>query len=100
MEKVLDTYTKPYNEENPVVCYDERPCQLIGDVLVPIEMKPGQVKKEDYHYERHGVCNVLLAIEPLTGFRFAKVTEQRTKKDYDGFGEIISESKENKIDSG
>lgn len=85
MEKVLDTYTEPYNEENPVVCYDERPCQLIGDVLIPIEMKPWQVKKEDYHYERHGVCNVLLAIEPLTGFRFAKVTEQRTKKDYAEF---------------
>lgn len=82
MEKVLDTYNQGYDEEYPVICYDERPCQLIGDTIQPVEMKEGKVKKEDYHYERYGVCNVLLAIEPLTGNRFVKVTEQRTKTDY------------------
>lgn len=85
MEKVLDTYNKPYNEEYPVICYDERPCQLLGDTIKPIEMKEGDVKKEDYHYERHGVCNVLLAIEPLTGNRFVKITQRRTKDDYADF---------------
>ena len=85
MEKVLDTYNQCYDEEYPVICYDERPCQLIGETIQPIEMKSGKIKKEDYHYERHGVCNVLLAIEPLTGNRFVKITERRTKKDYAEF---------------
>lgn len=90
MEKVLDEYNKPYNPDYPRICFDERPCQLLGDILIPLEMKPGQVKKYDYHYERHGVCNVLLAIEPLTGQRFAKITKQRTKVDYAIFMKELS----------
>lgn len=91
MEKVLDEYNKPYNPDYPRICYDERPCQLIGDTIKPIEMKEGAVRKEDYHYERHGVCNVLLAIEPLTGKRFVKITKQRTKIDYALFMKELSE---------
>lgn len=85
MEQVLDTYEQSYNDRRPVVCFDERPCQLIGDVLVPIPMKPGRVERQDYHYERHGTCVVLMAVEPLAGYRIAKVTEQKTKKDYAEF---------------
>jgi hypothetical protein len=85
MEQVLDTYEQPYNARRPVVCFDERPCQLIGDVLVPIPMKPGRVERQDYHYERHGTCVVLMAVEPLVGHRIIKVTERRTKKDYAEF---------------
>jgi len=40
MEQVLDIYERPYNPRRPVVCFDERPCQLLGDVLMPIPMKP------------------------------------------------------------
>lgn len=50
--------------------------------MIPIPMKSGQVRKEDYHYERHGVCVVLMAIEPLSGRRFVKVAERKTKEDY------------------
>jgi hypothetical protein len=32
MEEVLDLYEEPYDERWPVVCFDERPCQLIGEV--------------------------------------------------------------------
>lgn len=85
MERVLDTYEQSYNARRPVVCFDERPCQLIGNVLVPIPMKPGRVERQDYHYERHGTCVVLMAVEPLAGYRMAKVTEQKTKKDYAEF---------------
>jgi len=45
-------------------------------------MKPGKVKKEDYHYERNGTCAVFMAVEPLAGRRIVKVTKQKTKKDY------------------
>ena len=85
MENVLDVYERPYNSRRPVICFDERPCQLLGDILVPIPMKPGEVRKEDYHYERNGVCVVLMAIEPLAGRRFVKVTERKTKEDYARF---------------
>lgn len=85
MEAVLNVYEKPYDPRRPVVCFDERPCQLLGDVMMPIPMKPGQARKEDYHYERHGVCVVLMAIEPLAGRRFVKVTERKTRDDYARF---------------
>ncbi len=85
MEQVLDIYEQPYNPKRPVVCFDERPCQLLGDVLMPIPMKPGRVEREDYHYERNGTAVVLMAVEPLAGQRTVKVTEQKTKKDYAGF---------------
>jgi hypothetical protein len=85
MEQVLDVYERPYDRRNPKINFDERPCQLLGDVLVPIPMKPGRVARQDYHYERCGTCVVLMAIEPLTGYRKVKVTQQKTKKDYAEF---------------
>ena len=85
MEQVLDTYEQPYNARRPVVCFDERPCQLLGDVLMPIPMKQGRVERQDYHYERHGTCVVLMAVEPLAGRRIVKVTEHKAKKDYADF---------------
>ena len=39
MEQVLDIYERPYDPRRPVICFDERPCQLLGDVLMPIPMK-------------------------------------------------------------
>ena len=85
MEQVLDVYEQDYDVKRPVLCFDERPCQLIGDVLVPLPIKPGEPKREDYHYERKGTCVVLLAVEPLSGKRIVDVREQKTKKDYAAF---------------
>jgi len=85
MEQVLDTYEQPYDVRRPIVCFDERPCQLLGNVLMPLAMKPGRVERQDYHYKRHGTCAVLMAVEPLAGHRIVKVTEQKTKKDYAEF---------------
>ncbi len=85
MEKVLSVYEKPYNQNRPVVCFDERPCQLIGDVLQPIPMKPGRVQRQDHHYQRNGTCVVLMAVEPLAGHRIVEIRERRTKRDYAEF---------------
>jgi hypothetical protein len=82
MEQVLDIYEQPYNPRRPVVCFDERPCQLLGNILMPIPMKPGRVERQDYHYKRYGTCVVLMAVEPLAGHRIVKITEQKTKEDY------------------
>ena len=85
MERVLDVYARPYDPKRPVLCFDERPCFLIGDVLVPVPVEPGKLAKEDYMYEKFGSCVVLLAIEPLTGRRFVKVRSQRTAAEYTEF---------------
>jgi hypothetical protein len=85
MEDVLDLYEQPYNPLRPVICFDERPCQLLGEVLVPIPMKPGRVKRPDYEYERKGTCCILLAFEPLRSWRFVQVRKQRTAVDYAAF---------------
>jgi hypothetical protein len=42
MEDVLDLYEQPYDPSRPVICFDERPCQLIGDSIVPLPIKPGR----------------------------------------------------------
>ncbi len=85
MEQVLDVYERPYDSRQPVICFDERPCQLLSDVLMPIPMKQGRVERQDYHYKRNGTAVVLMAVEPLAGHRIVKVTERKTKKDYAEF---------------
>lgn len=85
MEDILNLYSQPYDPLRPLLCFDERPCQLIGDILVPIPMKKGQVMKEDYQYERNGTCCVLLAFEKHTGFRYLEVRKRRTAVDYAQF---------------
>ncbi len=82
MEEVLDLYEEPYDPLRPVVCFDERPCQLIGDVREPLPMKPGYIERFDSEYERGGVCWVLTSFEPLTGRREVVVTERRRKKEF------------------
>jgi len=54
-------------------------------------MKPGSPKKVDYQYERKGTCNVFIAFEPLTGWRYIEVREHRTKMDYAEFMDKVSE---------
>ena len=90
MEDILDLYEAPYDPKRPLVCIDERPCQLIDDILTPIPMKSGKAMKVDYEYERKGTCNVFIACEPLTGWRYVEVRKRRTKVDYAAFMEKVS----------
>lgn len=82
METLLWLYALPYDEQFPVVCFDERPCFLIGEEIEPISMQTGKVAKQHYSYSKNGSCALLCAIEPLTGKRLARVFQQRTKKEY------------------
>jgi len=82
MEKVLGVYKLPYDQNFPVVCMDESPKQLIKEARLPIPMKPGSEKKQDYEYGRSGTCNIFMANEPLRGKRYVEVTERKTKKDW------------------
>jgi len=90
MEQVLDVYEQPCDSLRPVVCFDERPCQLLGDFLMPLPMKPERVERQDYHYERKGTAVVLMAVEPLAGRRIVKITKRKTKKDYAEFMKDLS----------
>jgi len=82
MERILWLYGLAYDPLYPVVCFDERPCFLIGDSVEPIAMASGTVRKEHYAYEKNGSCALLAAIEPLTGYRLAHVRPQRTKREF------------------
>lgn len=82
MEAVLALYALPYNAERPVLCFDERPCFLIGEAVKGLEMKSGEVKKEHYAYEKFGSCSLLATIEPKTGKRIADVFSQRRKIEF------------------
>lgn len=82
MEQILWLYALPFDPKYPVVCFDERPCFLIGDVVDPIALQRGKPAKQHYAYEKNGSCALLAAIEPLTGNRKAEVYERRTKKEY------------------
>jgi hypothetical protein len=90
MEQLLWLYALPYDLRYPVVCFDERPCFLIGERIEPRVMQTGQVRKEHYAYEKHGSCALLAAIEPLTGFRLGQVHPQRTKKEYTLFCQALA----------
>lgn len=85
METILHLYQLPYDPMYPVICIDERPCQLIEQTTDPIPMEPGTPKREDYHYKRNGVVNLFIAFEPLTGQRIVESGDRRTKADYAHF---------------
>ena len=91
MERVLDVYKRPYNEDYPVVCMDESPKQLIEDIKIPVPMKSGQDARVDYEYKRNGVVNIFMANEPLKGKRFVSITEFKTKKDWAKFIKEIAD---------
>jgi len=87
---LLALYSLPYDPDYPVICYDERPCFLIGETIEPLVMRSERVRKEHYAYEKLGSCALLAAIEPLTGQRLAQVHPQRTKREYTLFCQAVA----------
>jgi hypothetical protein len=85
MYDVLDLYEKPYDPRNPVIGLDEKPKQLLEDKRKTIPMKPGNIEKYDSEYIRRGKANIFMAAEFKAGKRTARVTSQRTKKDFAKF---------------
>jgi hypothetical protein len=82
MEQILHLYRLPYDPLYPLLCFDERPCFLIGEAVAGLEMKAAQVARQHYAYQKNGSCVLLMSIEPLTGKRLAQVHKQRTKREY------------------
>jgi len=91
MEDVLHLYNLPVDEKRPLICFDERPVQLLGEVAAPLPMKKGQSARFDYEYEREGTACLLVAFEPLTGNRIVETSRQRTKADYCRFMQSVAQ---------
>jgi hypothetical protein len=82
MEDVLAVYARPYDENKPVICMDEKPYQLLDHVHESIPIEPGKIEREDYEYKRKGTCSIFMFTEPLGSWRIAYALPQRTKKDW------------------
>lgn len=65
-----------------MVCFDERPYQLIGETRQPLPCAPGEPARYDFEYQRLGTCNLFTYLQPLAGWRHVVVTERRTKLDF------------------
>jgi len=82
MEDVLDLYAEAPDARRPVVCFDESPVQLIGEVRQPIPAKPGRLERYDYEYRRNGTVNLFVLLDVHRPWRKVKVTERRAARDY------------------
>ena len=82
MEDVLDLYAEAPDPKRPVVCFDESPIQLIGEVRQPIPAKPGQIERYDCEYRRNGTANLFVFLDAHRPWRKVKVTERRTAEDF------------------
>jgi transposase len=84
MEDVLDLYNEEPDPKRPVVCFDESPTQLIGEVRAPIPARPGQLERFDCEYRRNGVANLFVFLDVHKGWRKVKVTDRRAAEDFAG----------------
>jgi transposase len=82
MEDVLDLYAEAPDSKRPVVCFDESPIQLIGEVRQPIPAKPGQIERYDCEYRRNGTANLFVFLDVNRPWRKVKVTERRAAEDF------------------
>lgn len=89
MYDVLGLYEEKYYSEQPLVCLDEKPKQLIMDKRMPIPMKRGSPEKYDYEYVRNGTANIFVATEFKAGKRVTQVTKRRTMKDFALFVKML-----------
>ena len=78
MEDVLQVYERPYDQQEPVVCLDEKPITLHADVRPASPARPGREARRDNEYERRGTANVFCAVEPKAGRHFTFPTPDRS----------------------
>ena len=82
MEDVLDLYAEEPDPKRPVVCFDESPTQLIGEVRQPIPAQPGQLERYDCEYKRNGTANLFIFLDVHRPWRKVKVTDSRAAADF------------------
>lgn len=82
MEDVLDLYAERPSLDEPVVCFDESPTQLVGEARTPIPAAPGRPARIDYEYRRNGTANLFVFLDAHQSWRHVKVTDHRESADF------------------
>ncbi len=82
MEAILRLYAQPFDPKRPMVCFDEKMTQLLGDVRDPLPLTPKVGRRQDYEYRRGGTRNLFLFVEPKAGQRTVLVTQRRGKTEF------------------
>jgi hypothetical protein len=82
MEDVLDLYAEAPDPKRPVICFDESPSQLIGEVRQPIPATPGQIERYDCEYRRNGTVNLFIFLDAHRPWRKVRVTDSRAAVDF------------------
>ncbi len=82
MEDVLDLYAEAPDPQRPVVCFDESPIQLIGEVRRPIRPSPGRSSATTAEYRRNGTANIFVFLDANRPWRKVKITARRTAIDF------------------
>lgn len=90
MEEVLDVHSREYDPDRPVVCYDESPKQLIGEVRRPYIGEDG-TRYEDCEYTRNGTVDLVMVVEPLGGRREVLVRDSHDAATWAGNMAMIVE---------
>lgn len=73
---------EPADPARPVVCFDESPTQLIGEVRQPIAARPGKLERFDCEYKRNGTANLFVFLDAHRSWRHVKVTDRRAAEDF------------------
>ena len=82
---MLRVYEQAPQQHVVRLCVDERPCQLLDEVVQPLAMEEGKSKRVDSEYKRRGTCSLFLAYDLEKGQRFAQLRKHRGKADYAAF---------------
>jgi hypothetical protein len=82
MEAILQLYAQDYDEQRPLVCFDEKSYQLLAHTRLPRPLRAGKLRREDYEYQREGTRNLFVFSEPKAGQRHVLITNRRTKQDF------------------
>lgn len=91
MENLLELYAASYPDNEPVVCMDEKPIQMLDNKYFAHENNaPGHIRKYDYEYIRKSNANIFNAVEPKKGKHIARVYRKKRAKEFSLFLEQVS----------
>lgn len=82
MEDLLDLYSADADPNQPVICFDESPTQLIEEARLPIPARPGQLERYDCEYRRNGTANLFVFLNAHEPWRHVKITDRRASVDF------------------
>jgi len=67
MEDVLSVYARPYDDNFPVVCMDEKPVQLFANARKSFRSTDRRIEYEDHEYIRSGTACIFKLNRSMAG---------------------------------